>query len=314
MAGVRHYRFLDWATQGYVACVALLILLFHGDAVDGWGWLVLAHLVCLGLTHALILRFERSRATGWLAFVRYLYPVMLYTAFYRETGLVNQMFVTGYLDPWVIRAEQSLLGFQPCLAFMDWAPYLWLSEFFYAFYFSYYVMIAGVGIALFLRDRAQCHHYVAVVSFVFYLCYLTYIFIPVVGPRLFFREINGYQLPADLLALAQVPEYPESITHGPFFQLMRVIYRHFEAEGAAFPSSHVAIALCTLHFSWRYLPRIRWFHAFAVSMLCLSTVYCRYHYLLDVIFGILTAALLLPLGNALYTRFERRAESQAQTS
>jgi membrane-associated phospholipid phosphatase len=35
-------------------------------------------------------------------------------------------------------------------------------------------------------------------------------------------------------------------------------------------------------------------------LLCLSTVYCHYHYGVDVIAGVLTAALVVPLGNWIY--------------
>ena len=51
---MKHYTFIDYATQGYIALVAAFILLLHGNAVPGWGWLVAAHLVCLGLVHGLI--------------------------------------------------------------------------------------------------------------------------------------------------------------------------------------------------------------------------------------------------------------------
>jgi membrane-associated phospholipid phosphatase len=35
----------------------------------------------------------------------------------------------------------------------------------------------------------------------------------------------------------------------------------------------------------------------------MATVYCRYHYVADVIAGALAAALLIPLGNWLHARF-----------
>ena len=41
-------------------------------------------------------------------------------------------------------------------------------------------------------------------------------------------------------------------------------------------------------------------------LLCLSTVYCRYHYVVDVVAGALTVALLLPLANRLYQQFQAR--------
>ena len=167
-------------------------------------------------------------------------------------------------------------------------------------------MIAGVGIALFLRSRQQFFHYVSVVSFLFYVCYLIYIVLPVIGSRAFFRQVDGYALPAATQQLAVTDAYPEAVQAGVFFGLMRWIYRVFEAPGAAFPSSHVAVALCTVFFSFRYLRRIRYLHLAVAVLLCLSTVYCRYHYVVDVLAGLVTAAMLIPAGNWLYFKFGDR--------
>ena len=297
---MKHYVFIDYATQGYIALVGVLILLFHNQTVPGWPYLVGAHAACLVLVHLLIQAHARWRANRFVDFLRHFYPVLLYTGFYRETGMLNHMFAGDYLDVYFIRIEESLFGSQPCLWLMESFPYLVVSEVLYACYFSYYIMIFGVGLALFLRQRQQFYHYVSVVSFVFYLCYLTYICLPVMGPRAFFREIDGFRLPQEIQASVGPLAYPDAVTHGVFYQLMAWIYRNFESPGAAFPSSHVAIALCTVWFSFMYLPRIRWVHLVVALLLCLSTVYCRYHYVVDVIAGALTAALLVPLGNRLY--------------
>lgn len=301
---LKHYRFIDYATQIHILIVGLLILFFHNETVQGWRWLLAAHALGLLLVHGLI-RGAAARP-GWrlLDFLRHYYPVLLYTAFYRETGALNRMFVPDYLDAHFIWLEEQWFGFQPCLAFMDALPYLAVSEVFYASYFSYYIMIGGVGLALYLRNPRQFFHYVSVVSFVFYLCYLTYICLPVMGPRAFFRELDGFRLPEAIQAYAGVPTYPDAIKVGWFYQLMAWIYRNFEGPGAAFPSSHVAIAIVTVWFSFLYLRRIRYPHLVVAALLCASTVYCRYHYVVDVVAGVLTAVLLVPLGNALYRRFD----------
>jgi membrane-associated phospholipid phosphatase len=226
--------------------------------------------------------------------------VLFYIWFFGETGWLNRMFFSTYLDPIVIRWEQGLFGCQPSILWMEKLPYLAVSELFYAAYFSYYLMIGGVGLALYLRDRQQFFHYVSVMSFVFYICYAIYIVVPVIGPPVFFHNAAGFSLPAELQRLAAQASFPEVIKRGVFFRLMAWIYKVFEAPGAAIPSSHVAIALCTVSFSFRYLPRIRYVHLVVAVLLCLATVYCRYHYLTDVLAGIATAAVLVPLGNWLY--------------
>jgi membrane-associated phospholipid phosphatase len=300
----RHYTFVDYATQGYMALVGLFVLVLHDHAVADWRVLLLAHAAGIVVVHLLIRTAAARPANRVFNFLRHFYPVLLYTGFYRETGVLNHMLMSGFLDPHFIRLEGHLFGGQPSLAFMACLPYLPVSELFYAAYFCYYVMIAGVGLALFIRNREQFFHYVSVISFLFYVCYVIYIFLPVMGPRIFFREITNYQLPADVVP-AVTPTFPAAITVGLFYRIMAWIYHTFEAPGAAFPSSHVAIAIGTLYFSFRYLRRIRWVHFTVVLLLCLATVYCRYHYVVDVVAGALTAALLIPVSNGLYFRFRR---------
>ena len=190
---------------------------------------------------------------------------------------------------------------------MEKLPWLALSEVFYAAYFSYYLMIAGIGVALFLRDRRHFFHYISVVSFVFYLCYVVYIFLPIIGPRVFLQTINGYHLPAVWQSMTPGTTYPAVVQKGLCFRLMGFIYDIFESPGAALPSSHVAVAICTVRFSFLYLRPIRYAHLLVAILLCLSTLYCRYHYAVDVISGLITAAVLIPLGNHLYFRFQKSA-------
>jgi hypothetical protein len=227
---MKRYTFVDYATQGYLTIVALLVLMFHGTVVPLWPWLVSAHAIGIVLLHLLILVHARRPANRVLDFLRHFYPVLLFAAFFRETGELNQMFTSGFLDPVFIRLDEAIFGSQPSLTFMQVLPYWPVSEIFYASYFSYYVMITGVGLALFLRDRRQFFHYLSVISFVFYVCYLIYIFTPVTGPRVFFRVIDGYELPPDVRPPV-LPEFPAAVQAGPFFRIMAWIYQNFEASG-----------------------------------------------------------------------------------
>jgi membrane-associated phospholipid phosphatase len=303
---VKNYTFVDYATQAYLALVGLLILLFHNATVPDWPRLLGLHAAGLVLVHCLIQTHARKKPAPPLDFLRHFYPVLLYTAFFVETGSLNRMFCPDYLDPVVARLEQALFGCQPSVLFMQKLPWLAVSELFYVSYFSYYIMIAGVGLALYLRSRQQFYHYVSVVSFLFYVCYLIYIFLPVIGSRAFFHQVDGYTLPQATQQLALTDAYPEAVQAGVFFRIMRWVYRVFEAPGAALPSSHVAVALCTVFFSFRYLRRIRYIHLAVALLLCLSTVYCRYHYAIDVLAGLVAAAIVIPTGNWLYFKFSRR--------
>jgi membrane-associated phospholipid phosphatase len=306
---MRHrYTFIDYATQGYMALVGLIIVVGHSSRVAYWPWLVLIHATALLVVHGLIQVQARHPSNRLLDFLRSYYPILFYAGFYHETGLLNQMLFTGYLDPHFLRFERWLFGWQPGLELVERFPSRWVAEVLYGCYFSYYLMIAGVGLALLWRDRRQFAHYVSIVSFVFYICYLIFIFTPVVGPRIVCRGIVDTPLPPDVVPV-QVISTPVSVEASLFFQIMAWIYEHFETPGAAFPSSHVAVAVTTVYFSFLYLRPIRWLHVVVAVLLSISTVYGRYHYVVDVAGGALAAALLVPLGNRLYRRFGRPADA-----
>ena len=116
---MKNYTFVDYATQAYIALVGLLILFFHNSTVPAWPWLLGAHGACLVLIHALIQIHARRKPGRVLEFLRHFYPVLLYTAFFCETGSVNRMFYPDYLDPMVARWEQSLFGCQSSVLFME---------------------------------------------------------------------------------------------------------------------------------------------------------------------------------------------------
>jgi membrane-associated phospholipid phosphatase len=297
-----NYTFIDYATQGYILLVALIILVLHGTAVPDWKWRIATHWGVVGLVHLLIAWHARRPANRLLDFLRHSYPILLYVWLYGESGELNQMLFRGYLDAYFLRLEQAFFGWQPGIELMYRFPARLVSEVLYAAYFSYYFMIGGIGLALLLRDRRQFAHYISVVSFVFYACYLTYIFVPVVGPRILCDNIVPNP-PLDAIGLLAPPGVPDSVAAAVFYRLMAFIYDHFETPGAAFPSSHVAVAIVTVYFSFLYLRRIRWLHLAVAVLLCVATIYGRYHYVADILAGGVTAAALIPAGNWLYRRF-----------
>lgn len=299
---MRRFTFADYATQGYLALVGLMVLFLHGSRYPMWPLFVAAHAAAMVLSYAIVRIYAAHPGGRVLSFLRYFYPMLLYGPFYWETGILNHLIFPGFLDGAFLRLEGRIFGFQPGVAFMDRLPYPVVSEVLYAAYFSYYLMIAGVALALYLRNRADFWHYVSVTSLVFYVCYLTYILLPVVGPLVLYRNIDGYRLPADLQPPAALT-FPSAVRAGPFARLMDLVYTPFEAPGASFPSSHVAVAIVTVYFSFLYLRPIRWPHCIVMILLCTATVYCRYHYVIDVAGGALVAALLIPLGNRLYLKW-----------
>lgn len=268
----------DVITIGYLLLSAAIISAFFWRIEN---WFFYAGLNTLGAACVLLLANRTARlGHKWLRVAHDWYPALLYTFLFEETGCVNHTLFNRFLDPFFQRMEQFFFGTQPAL---DWASRyssLLVMEFFHFSYFTYYFILLSIGLLLYFNNRVHFKEAIFVVSFTFYACYLTYIFLPVLGAR-------DYGQPLWEKGVVFVP-------------IMEFIYEKAEVDGAAFPSSHVALAVVVLFYAFLYARRYFPIYLFIVPNLILSTVYCRYHYLVDVFGGIVYALVFFAVGRHIY--------------
>jgi membrane-associated phospholipid phosphatase len=91
-----------------------------------------------------------------------------------------------------------------------------------------------------------------------------------------------------------------------FTDLMHYIHNNGALLGAAFPSSHVAASMIPWWHTWVHFPRHRWWMTTIFVLLCMSTVYNRYHYVVDVFGGLVLAGLVMFAGTQLGDRARDR--------
>jgi membrane-associated phospholipid phosphatase len=70
-----------------------------------------------------------------------------------------------------------------------------------------------------------------------------------------------------------------------------------------FPSMHVAFSFLVWLYAYRHSRRLFWVLSPLVLSLWVSTVYLRYHYLVDCVAGFVLVPLCLYLGDYLFQRF-----------
>ncbi len=294
----RGYTYIDYVAQAYLGIVGLIVLFFHGDRLDGWLPLVGAHAAGMIGIQLLISAYARHPHHRVLGVLRTFYAFLIVTVLYRESGMVNQLITGTYHDGLFVALEERVFGFHPVVRFMETFPSRIVAEVLYMAYFSYYVLVLAVGTVLYIKDRQQIFHYVSIVSFVFYVCYLMFVVVPVLGPTAI--QLPGY---AEQIGFSyDIPPVPATVAAAFFYKLMTALHGEYQVIGAAFPSSHVAVSVVAAYFAWRYLRRVRYLIAIDVFLLALATVYCRYHYAVDAIGGLIAAAILIPLGEWLYRR------------
>jgi membrane-associated phospholipid phosphatase len=216
-----------------------------------------------------------------------IYLPLLFSMFYAEMEYLGLIFFAfeDSLDPQLIALEEWIFGGQPSL---DWARswnWPWFHELMEFAYFSYYFLSASVVFLIFrTRDWSEeqrwdtLRDFVRDLSLVMLLCYTMFTIWPAWGPKYFragYVEVDGYF----------------------FTRIMHYIHNNGALLGAAFPSSHVAGSMVPWFYVWTRFPRGRWPMTILFVLLCMSTVYCRYHYVVDVFAGLILGGIILLLGH-----------------
>lgn len=269
---------------GYVGVTGLLIAALGWRLSAGlWIGLSLTHVAILLVGLALARRQLRGRSPA--GFLRDAYPLFFVPYLYWEIRYTAKLVTSGYHDALIQHLEAALFGRQLAIAFSQWLPYPWLSEAMHFFYATYWFMLPAAFLALYLRDRLAGFRELAFVELtIFFSCYLIYIFFPVAGPFYHFPPISG------------------RLADGFFYRLVHGVLADGGSRGAAFPSSHVAVALGISLVTWRY-DRVVWAALTPLVVgLIFGTVYGRFHYGIDALSGVVFALAIVPVARWIWRR------------
>jgi membrane-associated phospholipid phosphatase len=194
------------------------------------------------------------------------------------------------IDPLLVKLDYLLFGDHPTVL-MERIMSPLLTDILQIAYTSYYILPVTLGIVLLSRQRPGNFDYALfMIMLCFYLSYLGYMVTPAIGPRFTINHMQTMELKGLVLA--------EPVQQ--FLNRLEGIKRD------AFPSGHTGIALTVLCLSWRFEKKLFLLFLPLVAGLIFSTVYLRYHYVVDVIAGAMLPALTLLLGDRYYGYWEKR--------
>jgi len=213
---------------------------------------------------------------------------------FNSLGALIASIHTTTFDARLIAVDHAIFGVHPTV-WMERLISPLLTGLLQFAYISYYFIPLVLGVVLIARSRfGEFEEVLFGILLCFYLSYAGYLLVPAIGPRFTLSHLQT----ADL----QV---------SPFIETIQDALNTLEKNKTdAFPSGHTAVSLMCLYYAWK----VREKKLFAVLIpvvtgLIISTVYLRYHYVIDVIAGIaltgLTIALAPRLRRLLSTQVDR---------
>lgn len=266
----------------------IALTLFNYSVIPAAPFLLILY-SALVLTQIILIRFKNGgRFIGYVYDL--IFPVLCVLLVFDSLGKIVHYVNPEDIDPVLIRLDYLIFGGDPAVM-LEKIMNPFLTDALEIAYTTYYFMAISLGIMLLLHHRREeFNRTIFLVLFCFYLSYLGYILFPALGPRFAIKDLQAVPLRGFLVA--------EPIRN--FLNWLEGIKRD------AFPSGHTAIALTVLYLSYKFEKKLFRILLPAVLALIFSTVYCRYHYVVDVIAGIVLAVLTVLLGQWYYGWWSKR--------
>lgn len=130
------------------------------------------------------------------------------------------------------------------------------------------------------------------IAFCYFISYVAYFIMPAIGPRFTLHEFNSIntELPGVFLTpwIRELIDVGGGIARG-------ITDPQVVVNRDCMPSGHTMMTMVNIYFGLRNRSRFRYVFLLIGGSLIISTVYLRYHYAVDVIVGVLMAAIFLPL-------------------
>ncbi len=283
----------DTITALFSFLLLILTAIFYKKIPSaGYLMLIYASLIFFQLT---VVRL--SRLNLFLTLTRdIVFPVISVLIIFDSLELIVHNINPQDLDYFLIRLDYLIFGVHPTVVLEKIMNPL-LTDVLQVAYSTYYFLPVMLGVALKLKGGDEdFEKSLFLILLCFYLSYVGYVLVPALGPRYAMEHLHEGELAGFLVSR------PIQDT----LNLLEGIKRN------AFPSGHTGVTLIVLFLAFRYVRRLFWIMLTPAILLIIATVYCRYHYVIDVIAGILLTVVTIAVGEVYYFLHKRRNNELAK--
>ena len=272
--------------------LAILTLLFRGR-IPAWHSLLFRYFVLLGLLAVLKLSWDRNVKGKTGTFIHHFSPILFVVLIYESLGDLIQ-YLQPDIDPWLIQIDFSIFGVQPTLWVQRWiVP--WLTDIMSLAYISYYFIPVVFITLLYLKGRmVELDRSIFVLAFGYYVSFIGYVLFPAVGPRYAITHLYSVPLEGSFIT--------------DFVRDVLNVLEHNKRD--CMPSGHTQIVLMVLYLAYRYEKVLFYLLFPVICTLIASTIYLRYHYVIDLFVGATLAIGCVILGPRLCRWWKKEGDQR----
>ncbi len=228
--------------------------------------------------------FWQKTAKTYLDF----YPLIFMFTVFESFFMILPYFNPHDYDRQLAQMDFWLFGVHPTVWIEQWVR-PWLTDLLYLVYFIYYPFPLFILVWLYKKRKfTALDRSIFLLLVVNYGAYITYFFVPAMGPRYYepIMQLQAKSLNGIFLA---VP--------------IRELIHFFEPNKFdAFPSLHIATTLTTLVIMAKYNKKMFLIFIPLFLGILVAVVYCRFHYVVDIFAGIIWTVVAVSVAGYFYDK------------
>lgn len=294
------WRAIDALIAAFLLIMTIIDLIFSGR-IGSWHLLIAANAAVIFIVWFLARSAARS-PNRILHFIYDWYPAPLIFLSFKEIYVIIRSLNPADLDHYLILVDRKIFGTDPTVWIGRFAAPA-VTEILQLAYAGYFIILFAAGIELYRwKDLARFEYYFFLIAYGFFVSYIGYILVPAIGPR--FTLHNFADLDNELPGLWLTVPIRNFLNSGESIPLGAAdAWRH--AQRDAFPSGHTELTLLSLYLCFHWKLRSRWYLLVMGTLLIISTVYLRYHYVIDLFGGAVVAVFCIVTAKGLNEGWER---------
>lgn len=285
----------------FYSFLSALLIIFSSLIAE---WLVL---LCLNILLALFVfgisnKAKKSSSKIWETIHFYYVVPLIFLTFKQVYVIISSIHTVDY-DNLLIAVDRYIFGGDPTVFLYQFANPI-LTEVLQIAYGTFFFLPIILAVEYQLKGEQNKFNFIVFsVVLGFFLSYMGYLVFPAIGPRFTLHnfEMTNIELPGLFLTnfLREIVNAGESIPSGTPNPI-EVVQRD------VFPSGHTQMTLIVMYLSVKLKSRNKWFFLIDGTLLIIATVYLRYHYVIDLIGGLIFMILTMILGKALFNIWQKR--------
>lgn len=291
----------------------LLVIIFYvfltlfsvtlSSSIDYWFLLIFLNAFLILFVFWISKKAENKRTKLWRNIhFYYLIPIIFLT--FKEIYILLSGFHTVDYDNLLIKIDRFIFGTDPTVFLYQFSHPV-ITEILQIAYATFFLLPIILGVEFQLKKEYNKFNFIIFsVVLGFFLSFIGYFLLPAVGPRFTLHNFDtkSIELPGLFLTnfLREIVNIGESIPNGTLNPI-DVVQRD------VFPSGHTQMTLIVIYLAVKLKSRNKWFFLIDGTLLIISTVYLRYHYVTDLIGGLAFMILTVAIAKPIFNWWQKRA-------